>query len=82
MFIFHLQNEVGYDKLKELISRNVDFLPDYLTTTPQGVRELEAEFSKTHPIEVLRAPADQLPFGVDPVNKEVHILKNDVYMVL
>uniref|UniRef100_A0A914Q2T1 HP domain-containing protein n=1 Tax=Panagrolaimus davidi TaxID=227884 RepID=A0A914Q2T1_9BILA len=69
-------NELGYDKLKELISRNVDFIHD-TKNEPLQVRQMEAEFTKTHPIDVLRAKTDQLPFGVDAANKEKHLSDAD-----
>uniref|UniRef100_A0AC34FN51 HP domain-containing protein n=1 Tax=Panagrolaimus sp. ES5 TaxID=591445 RepID=A0AC34FN51_9BILA len=69
-------NKLGYEKLKELISRNVDFIHD-TKNEPLQVRQMEAEFTKTHPIEFLRTKTDQLPFGVDAANKEKHLNDDD-----
>uniref|UniRef100_A0AC34Q0M1 HP domain-containing protein n=1 Tax=Panagrolaimus sp. JU765 TaxID=591449 RepID=A0AC34Q0M1_9BILA len=73
-------NEMSYEQLRDLISVKVDLA----TTTPepiQTVQNLVQEFDKLYSIDVLRLPTKELPFGIDPVNKERHLSDTDFQQV-
>lgn len=59
------QMAYNYESLKRQLA-NISSAPSVTT-----VKDALSIYSKTHPIEVLRLPADQLPEGVDPTHKEV-----------